>query len=280
MKRIAILITCHNRETLTLRCIRSLSKTNNKQKYELDFFVVNDGCTDDTESLIKKEFPTVQILEGDGSLYWNGGMHLAFKTAKSIGFDFYLWVNDDVEFYDYAIPQMMRVYESLQDEMAIVTGYTYDRDEKTITYGGQRIKRGIIPLNLKNFFPEGNKIERCDTMHGNCVLIPNCVTEVIGINDSFYTHGFGDIDYGLTATMNNIPIYLTDFAVGICEKNPLSNRSNTFKDKGLVERFRTMNSYKHRPVKDWLYFTKKFGGPLWFLRFIAPYIKLALNIYK
>ena len=221
MKTIAALMTCFNREELTLDCIRSLTRSTSAQNdYSLTIFVVNDGCTDNTEVRIREEFPEVQILKGDGNLYWNGGMYLAFKTAVNIGFDFYLWVNDDVKFYEGIITKLLDLYFRLDMPMLILSGYTLANDEKTITYGGQRIIKGLIPLNLVNIIPSGNHVERCDSMHGNCVLIPNCVTEKIGINDPFYTHGFGDVDYGLTASRNGILIYVTDFPVGICEKNP------------------------------------------------------------
>lgn len=276
--RVAILMTCYNRADLTERCIDSLQNSCDSQNtYLTDFYVVNDGCTDNTKNILDKR-KNVYQLQGNGELYWNGGMHLAFYTAVQKKYDFYLWVNDDVCFYDGIIGKMLEQYEQSNLSKCILTGYTVGLDGKTITYGGQRLKKGIIPLNLVNILPDG-KNTICDSMHGNCVLIPQNVVNEIGIIDPYYTHGFGDVDYGLRATKAGIPIYMTEFCVGVCEKNPRSNRKNVYKDKKLVERFKIMNSWRQRPIKDWLHFTKKFGGPLWFLRFVAPYIKLVVNKY-
>lgn len=278
--KVAILMTCHDRKTLTGRCIQSLkAAANNQNVYEAFFYVVDDGCTDGTGNMLDEEFPFVNHMHGDGNLFWNGGMHFAFEEATKGNFDFYLWVNDDVLFYDGMLQKLIEAYESVQEKCCILTGYTYGPDEKTVTYGGQRLQKGFLPLNLKMFQPT-DQLEKCDSMHGNCVLIHRSVVEKIGIIDPYYTHGFGDVDYGLSASSNGIPVYLSNFPVGICEKNPRSNRKNTYKDKNLIERFKIMNSWRHRPVKDWLYFTKKFGGPLWFLRFVAPYMKLMVNKYE
>lgn len=277
---IAIIMTCHDRAQLTKRCIKSLKESAEKQKLYLeDFYVVNDGCTDDTGKILDEEFPFVHHLHGDGNLYWNGGMHYAFGEAVKKGYDFYLWVNDDVVFYDGMLERLILAYESVPEEACIITGYTYGSDEATVTYGGQRLKKGWIPLNLTMILPT-SELEKCDTMHGNCVLIHKTVVSKIGVNDPFYTHGFGDVDYGLSATKNGMPVYLSNFPVGICEKNPNSNRKNTFKNKNIVQRFKTMNSWRHRPVKDWFHFVRKFGGTFWFIRFVAPYVKLAVNKYE
>jgi hypothetical protein len=35
------------------------------------------------------------VLGGDGSLFWNGGMRLAYADAMRSDFDYYLWLNGD-----------------------------------------------------------------------------------------------------------------------------------------------------------------------------------------
>lgn len=274
--KIAILMTCFNRCEKTIECLKSIKKNNN---INYDVFLVNDGCTDNTVIRVKELFPETIIIEGTGDLFWNKGMHLAFKNAVNIGYEYYLWINDDVELYDNSIERLMNISNTVKDKMCIIVGYTLDKDRTTVSYGGQRISKGIIPLDIHMIQPTEH-IEECDTMHGNCVLINCSVVDKIGIIDPFYTHGFGDVDYGLNARRNNIPIYLSNFPVGLCESNPNSNRSYVYKNKSLIQRFKTMNSWRHRPVKDWFYFTKKFGGRLWFIRFVGPYIKLIFNQYK
>lgn len=279
MINIAVLMTCYNRMDLTKRCLLSLKGSEHKQdSYQLHYYVVDDGCTDGTGEMLEKNFPEVHHLIGDGNLFWNGGMNYAFKEAIKNKYDFYLWVNDDVVFFEGFLEKMIEIVYEMENLTCIITGYTVDPNGAEVTYGGHRIKKGIIPLDIHMILPTEN-IEKCDTMHGNCVLIHKSVVEKIGINDSFYTHGFGDIDYGLCASRQGIPIYLTNFPVGVCKSNPESDRKFIYSEKKIVERFKIMNSWKQRPVKDWFHFTKKFGGKLWFLRFIGPYVKLLFGKY-
>lgn len=274
--RVAVLMTCFNRKQLTRRCIKSLSESfRDEDSFSAEFYVVNDGCTDGTGDMLHSEFPFVNEIVGDGNLFWNGGMHLAFSEAVKKDFDFYLWVNDDVEFVDCAIRKLLDAYSALGSTGNIVVGYTQS-SEGECTYGGLSIVPSFVPLKVKSIAPQKHMV-KCDSMHGNCVLIDKYVVEGIGITDPFYQHGFGDVDYGLTATRNDFSVWMTDFSVGICEKNPLSNLKNVYSGKNLVERFKIMNNFKHKPYKDWKHYTKKFGGKRWVLRFLAPYIKLVLN---
>ena len=274
--KIAIIMTCFNRASLTQKCIESLMKE--ARIGDIHFFVVEDGCTDDTVVVLQKYGSVITILHGNGELYWNRGMHYAFSEAvKTREYDYYLWVNDDVEFIGGFLEKMLSFVNEKGNEI-ILAGYVCDPKTKEVTYGGVRDYSKIIPLNLKMVLPSKEYL-KCDTMHGNCVLITNKVVNWIGLNDKTYSHGFGDVDYGLTATKSGIGVYLTPYCVGYCSLNRRMDRVSEFRTKSLRERFALMNSIQHRPVKDWYYYTRKQGGNLWFLRFIGPYIKLFFNKY-
>ena len=63
----------------------------------LDIYLVDDGSNDGTNESVSKLFPMVNIILGDGTLFWNKGMRLAWKTAaEKQDYEFYLWLNDDV----------------------------------------------------------------------------------------------------------------------------------------------------------------------------------------
>ena len=74
--KVAVLLTCFNRKELTLNCIEMLHKQQSDD-YRLDYYLVNDGCTDGTEKAVAINFSEVNIIKGDGSLLWSGGMRLA-----------------------------------------------------------------------------------------------------------------------------------------------------------------------------------------------------------
>ena len=78
---LAILITSHNRKKITLKCLGNLLTAKNINTFDFDVFLFDDGSTDGTSEAIKDQYPKVNIVNGNGDLYWNQGMRLAWKTA-------------------------------------------------------------------------------------------------------------------------------------------------------------------------------------------------------
>jgi GT2 family glycosyltransferase len=181
MKTIAVLLTVFNRKEKTLTCLQNLLLQVLPKDFVLDVFLVNDGCTDGTPEAVKAQFPSVNIINSNGNLFWNRGMHLAWQTAaKTKDYDFYLWLNDDTMLNENALIVLLQT--SLQKEhQSIIVGSTSALDgNEEVTYGGRRNKTGLIT-------PTNEPIE-CDYFNGNIVLIPNKVYATVGVNDPVFHH--------------------------------------------------------------------------------------------
>ena len=81
MKQIAVLLTVFNRKEKTLLCLKNLYQQTLPNEYRIDIYLTNDGCTDGTPEAVKEQYPQVNIINAQGNLYWNRGMHLAWQTA-------------------------------------------------------------------------------------------------------------------------------------------------------------------------------------------------------
>ena len=212
MKTIAVLMTVHNRKEKTLRCLASLyGQKYDMSNYCLDVYLTNDGCTDGTPDAIRQTFPDVHIVEGDGSLYWNGGMRRAWIEAAKGDYDYYLWLNDDVVLLPDALKELLET-PCHYNGKSIMIGAMRDNVNSQTTYGGFSItKRKLLDPN--------GELQECQTMHGNCVLIPKFVYNNCGILDRHFHHAIGDLDYGLRARKDGIKLYLCKNYIGICEGN-------------------------------------------------------------
>lgn len=272
-KHISVLLTCHNRKALTDRCLDSIYR-NIPKNTVLDVYLVDDGCTDGTTEMVREKYSSVNLLKGDGNLFWNRGMYLAFSEAVKGDYDYYLWINDDDLFYDGFLDRMLNTHEilSLDSRKVILSGVMVDSDEDTQTYGGIYIIPSFVPLKMRQRKMRKYPV-KCDTFHGNCVLIPRNVVKTIGIIDPFYQHAFGDTDYGLRAVRKGCEVWMTNYYVGICDRHDSENK---WLDPKLSFRERLKDYHKKTatPPKDWKYFCKKFCGWNWWLRYIAPDIKL------
>ena len=104
MKSIAVLLTVHNRKEKTLECLSYLYQQKIPEGYYFDVYLTNDGCTDGTPDAVKQHYPFVNIINGDGNLYWNRGMYKAWETASSTqNYDYYFWLNDDTTLKENAL---------------------------------------------------------------------------------------------------------------------------------------------------------------------------------
>ena len=63
MKNIAILITCHNRKEKTIQCLEALFFQNGLgEQFNIEVFLVDDGCTDGTPEAISQNFQLVNNI--------------------------------------------------------------------------------------------------------------------------------------------------------------------------------------------------------------------------
>ncbi len=210
-KEIAVLLTVHNRKDKTLSCLSRLYNQLLPEEHELEVFLTDDGSTDGTSNAVKEQYPLVHIVQGDGNLYWNRGMHKAWEFASNKKkFDYYLWLNDDTHLFKDAIIKLCKCSKQHQDK-SIIVGATVDiATNKKVTYGG-RIK-GLVPK------PNGFAIE-VDYFNGNIVLVPKSVYNTLGNLDNYFTHSKGDFDYGLRAKKNGIKIFQVGEAMGECDEH-------------------------------------------------------------
>lgn len=256
MNTLAILLTVHNRKEKTLLCLDKVYSQLPIDGWSVDIYLTDDGCTDGTAEAIAELFHEVNIVKGDGNLYWNHGMIKAWETAsKSKNYSAYLWLNDDTLLFENVLEKVL--YTHLSNSNSILVGSTKASDSNEITYGGS-----IDFHNSGNLIIPNGKLQKCGIFCGNFVLVPAYVFHILGGLDPYYTHALGDSDYGLRAVENGIEIFVLDEIVGICDKNvhPPKWRDANY---SLSERYAHLNSpLAYTPPREYFHFKKKHWGLL------------------
>ena len=269
-------MTCFNRREQTLRCLEQLAAQKDQDSYDLTIFLVDDASTDGTYEAVRKDFPSVRLLRSEGNLYWNQGMRVAFEKAMAVGFNAYLWLNDDTMLLPDAVSRLLATHRDLDRSgtTAIVTGSTYG-PTGNLSYGGfcwqTGWKRLLLPVE-----PQTDRSTACDTMNGNCTLIPRAVAEAVGNLDAGFHHSFGDFDYGFRARAAGFGIYVAPGYFGICSDNP---RERTWRDRSASfrQRWRHLNSAKGSPLPEWSMYCRRHLGSLWPIYAASPYVKTFLT---
>lgn len=211
MKNLAVILTVFNRKEKTLRCLHQLSKID-KHGVNIDIYLTNDGCTDGTPEAVAAQFPQVVIINGNGNLFWNRGMYVAWdRAAKEKDYDYYLWLNDDTFVYDFMLVSLLNAAVETNSK-AIIVGATQSTDKTHFTYGG-RLLKGQLPK------PSG-KLQQIQYFNGNIVLVPKFVYMTLGNLDYYFTHSKGDFDYGMRANKAGIKMFQVGEYLGECDLHP------------------------------------------------------------
>ena len=274
--QLAVIMTCFNRRSTTVSCLRALHKQ--KNSIDFDIYLTDDGSSDGTADAVKAEFPAVNVLQGNGNLYWVGGMRLAFAKAIQEDYDYYLWLNDDTILESDAIERLFLANQKLSeqtDKDLIVVGTTKDIFTGIASYGGS-VKSQKWYSNKFDFLGCTQYIEECDTFFGNCVLISRNVVKEVGNIDPAFIHSMGDTDYGLRAKQKNCSIWVAPGYVGTCSKNSVRNSWVDTK-LSVLERLKKAIHIKAFPLKSWTVFCRRHSGLFWFIYWILPYLRAVIG---
>jgi len=263
MKRLAILVTSHNRKALTLHCLRALASQELPPGLRFQVYLLDDGSNDGTAQAINREFPDVHILHGTGTLFWCRGMRRAWRAAAGEDPDFYLLLNDDTFMFPQALQTLFATWSHPlpwpQNDLPhkIIVGTCEDPETRQRSYGGQ-LRPGLHPGRLIPVIPSSGPVS-CDTFESNLVLIPRCVYVRLGMLDDF-AHAMADTDYGLRAKRAGIPILVAPGYLAECAIP--RNVPETFADrKTFFYELQDRMSRKALPPGDWLRFCWRHAGP-------------------
>lgn len=273
--KIAVILTCFNRKNKTERCMNAIYNQQSKHQNDMEFsiYITDDGSTDGTREMLEnysKNFNVI-ILDG-GNLYWDKGMYLAMQCAVKEPHDYYLMVNDDVDFSNDFIDIMMESYGEA-DSSCGISGATQDTKHTCTTYGGTLFKSS-------GFFDPNGSIQECNLANWNCFLVNQEIIDKVGIIDPNYDHSYGDYDYSMVMQRNGFKIYLAKDYIGTCDRNTLNG---TFKDKKLTrkQRIKQFFSPKGMSIKSGIRYSLKNFDYLGFrglFKFLGAYCRNLLVV--
>lgn len=278
-KEIAVLLTCHNRKEKTLACLHSLFRANIPNGYVFDVYLVDDGSTDGTGDEVKINFPDVHVIDGNGDLFWAGGMRLAWETAiEKDKYHAYLLLNDDVKLdvnFIYNLIETEGFALKENGKTGIYSGSTIDPITKKTTYGALKIKTNHVVVRSQLLHPS-EEPQKCELTNANILWISKETVNTIGVFDKRYTHGLADYDYSLQAIKNGIPVYLAPHIGGLCIHDHGVNWKS--KNEPLKERIAYLKSPKGLAYKEYLYYVRKHFPLFLPYSFIALWLKTLFPI--
>ncbi|KKU90770.1 MAG: Glycosyl transferase family 2 [Microgenomates group bacterium GW2011_GWA1_48_10] len=104
MPKLSIIILNHNTSKLLKQCLSSITAHDDYQ-----IIVVDAGSTDNSVTMVKKNFPSVVLIASPTNPGFTRGNNLARNKAQG---DYVLFLNSDTQMFPNTLPEMLRLMAS------------------------------------------------------------------------------------------------------------------------------------------------------------------------
>lgn len=214
---IYVVIPVHNRREFTRQCLLCLLA----QTYpHFKLIVVDDGSSDGTAEMIRAEFPSVVLINGDGNLWWteatNLGVRYALQDQQKGKEHFVLTLNDDTKVPETYLQTLIDAY--WQKQPCLIGSVSVDADQPDkleyagtsldFYFAGEKALSADYQHSYQNLAQKTAWV-KTDSLPGRGTLISTRVFEKIGLYDSKrFIHYMSDIEFSIRAQKAGYPLFV------------------------------------------------------------------------
>lgn len=209
---LSIVIPVYNRIQYTRECLESLERQTVRPDKVI---IVDDGSNDGTEEVLREWYPYVDVLRGDGNLFWTAAINMGIRHALLIGSDHVMTLNNDTIASETFVEKMME--GSRREPNALIGALDVDSSSKKPYYGGEILNwtwstsKYLLDHLRKD---EQKGLHETSLFPARGLLIPKVVFDTIGLFDQErLPHYMADYDFTLTAARNGFKIFCNYDAV-------------------------------------------------------------------
>jgi GT2 family glycosyltransferase len=265
-KKLSIVIVNYNVKNLLKKCLESIFKYEKDTRFEV--IVVDNNSSDDSQKMLKTDFPQVKLIENKRNLGFSAGCNQGIKQSQG---KYVLLLNPDTELTPGGFKKMIDFMDS--DPKVGICGPKMMDQEGNIQFScrsfpsyltaissSQSILNRIFPDNLlsrKYLLKERDhsQIQEVDWVSGSCLLAKREMFEKVGpLDERFYMY-VEDVDLCYRAKKTGFSVFYFPPAVVI---HHIGKSTQKKKIAMLVEHHRSM-----------YYFYLKHYNPNVFLRGIV-----------
>ncbi|HIJ49856.1 MAG TPA: glycosyltransferase family 2 protein [Nitrospinae bacterium] len=199
MKKISAIVVNWNGKEVLSGCLRSLL---NQDYEDVEILVVDNGSEDGSQALVKKEFPSVKLVENEANLGFGPAVNKGFEKAEG---DCFIFLNNDLALQPDCLRQLAKLLDSDPTVGAAIPKILYySLSEKNVPKEPARINSygvlinytGIACPNLINQFDQPD-LPLTESACGGIFMLPREVYEKVGgfDDDLFLYHEDHDLSW-------------------------------------------------------------------------------------
>lgn len=254
--RVAAIVLNYNGREITLQAIGSLLEMTYPA---FDVLHVDNGSSDGSSEAVAAAFPDVINVRTDENLGPAGGLNLGMKAALEGGYDYHLYLNNDIEVDPEMLTHLVRVAESADDIGCVGPKAYYHGDRERLWSAGGVLRfkesvtreRGMKELDRGQYDRE----EEVDYINGCACLIKRHVVEEVGYWDPLYHLAGEDADLCMRLKQRGYRCFYTHRAV---LWHMVSHTAGSYVPRRTFWTGRTA-----------AIFTRRYAGPWQWLTFLA-----------
>lgn len=197
LKKVELIIPVYNRREITLQALRSLRRID-ASGLEVRIVVVDDGSTDGTGAAIRRDFPEVQIVEGDGTLHYAAGTNRGIAAALERNPDYLVTMNDDAVYHEQFLQRLIETAEANPRSIvgALLLLWTEPHRVFQVGYEWKTLAGGWLQKENLTVFDFPKEPFEVEGMAGNCLLFPvEAIRECGLMDEKKFPHGWGDFQW-------------------------------------------------------------------------------------
>ncbi len=217
-----IVAPVHNRKAITLQCLKSISRLN-RPGFDIHTVIVDDGSTDGTSEAIREQFPDVEVVPGDGNLWFTEGTNVGVRAALKHNPKYVLMINDDQVFDADALAYMIETAENNERSVVGSLLLLWDTPHRLFQVAPvwETWRGGWRHWYKQTIWTVPERPWRVDSIVGNCVLVPKQAFDEAGLMDSKRYPNFGDAEFTPRLKKRGWELLIDPRARVFCQPNNL-----------------------------------------------------------
>jgi GT2 family glycosyltransferase len=237
-KKVEIVMPVHNRRDLTLQCLKSLSRLD-RTGLVVHVVVVDDGSTDGTSDAIRGQFPDVEVIAGNGELWYTAATNRGIEAALRHEPDYILACNDDSIFDAESVRCLVECAETFPRSVVGSVLLNWETPHKVFQVSPKWNvwKGGFQHWSQQSVWTIPDRPWEVELIVGNCVLYPAEAIKEVGLMDEKHLVQYGDAEYTPRMRRKGWRLLIEPRARVFCEPNALPDK---FRDMPFLEKLKAL----------------------------------------
>lgn len=234
----AVLLLNWNGVELTIPCIDSLQNGTIKPT---KIFVVDNASIDDSVSILKENYPFIDLIQNETNLGFTGGNNVGFEKILNNHYD-YIWVlNNDTLVDEHCLCNLIETMETDKTIAATSGKIFYDDPSDVIWYAGATFNKYTLRSKHKGDMEKDigqfNTPEDVFFISGCCMFIRRNTLVTVGLFDNNFFAYSEDLDWCLRANKLKLRLSYTPKAIVYHKVSASFKKTTTNKNGGTSSPF-------------------------------------------